>query len=83
MIDVMMNIHKTVLLDFKENDPVLCSSYLLSKLHLSFIISTSKLEQDVSLALYLGSLYKYINIIDEWLKEDILHDYRKEFIISE
>lgn len=73
-----------VLVDHKLFSARFCVTNLLTKLHNGIYESTAKTERDLYLTLYLGSLYAYINLIDNWLtRGKFSADVKEEFIITE
>lgn len=82
-IEILNRIHKQVVLDYTEHSPLECATTLLSRLHSGLKSSTTKLEQDLYLSLYLESLYKYLSIAHTWIERGVLEDERGEFIIEE
>lgn len=78
---VLKKIHKEVIIDFNQNSPLMCATILLCRLHNSLQYSANKLEQDLRLTLFLGSLYHYFTLIDSWLVKNDLCDYSREFVI--
>ncbi|XP_074035449.1 gamma-tubulin complex component 5 [Leptinotarsa decemlineata] len=79
---LLKKIHNHIVIDFKRNSHLTCASTLLARLHDSIEHSESKLDQDLRLALYLGSLYHYFSLIDSWLMKNDLTDYSCEFLIN-
>lgn len=80
---ILKGIHESVILDFNSNDSIVCSTSLLSRLHLGLVHSGSKTELDIYLTLYLESLFKYFTIINTWIGSDTLIDLHKEFIVKQ
>lgn len=83
MIKVMTRIHNSVIMDFKKNSNLACTVNLLSKLYQCCLHSTTKLEQDLCLTIYLETLFKYIMTIDAWLTLGVIRDNCEEFVIAE
>lgn len=82
-VRILNKIHNDVILNTSNNSTLNCATMLLTKLHMGIMHCTTKLEQDIFLTLYLESLFKYMNIINSWLSEDLLSDAKKEFVITE
>lgn len=80
-LTVLKQIHERVVTTVAENTPLFCSTNLLAKLHENILHSYSKLHQDLSLALYLHSVYKYLWVIENWLTHDNFQDGLNEFPI--
>lgn len=80
---LLKNIHLNAVIDFRTHSSLICATTLLCHLHTGLYCSSSKLEQDIYLTLYLQSLYKYFSIIDSWFNLDILEHYTDEFVIVE
>ncbi|KAI4454640.1 gamma tubulin complex protein [Holotrichia oblita] len=80
--NVLRHIHHNIVLDFKNNEPLVCVTTLLSRLHHGLVHCVSKNELDIYLTLYLESLFKYLTIINSWLGNDTLIDVCGEFIIK-
>lgn len=83
IIKILGKIQKTCILDYNQHSNLVCSTNLLTKLHKCLLLSVDKLELDVCLTLYLGTLYKYISLIDLWLSKNIKTDIADEFVIAE
>lgn len=82
-VAVLKEIHQNVTLDFYINSPLKCATTLLAKLHVGLEHCTTKLEQDIGLTLYVESLYKYLSIVDCWLRNGKWSDLTGEFIIAD
>ncbi|KAK4877879.1 hypothetical protein RN001_010385 [Aquatica leii] len=82
-LQLLDDIHRNVILDFKSNSSVLCATTLLSALYKRLFATKSKFEQDLYLTLYLQSLYKYFMVINSWLDSGDLDDCAGEFVIAE
>ncbi|KAJ8956277.1 hypothetical protein NQ318_015013 [Aromia moschata] len=80
-IFLLKKIHDEVVIDMSRNSNLKCATQLLSRLHYSLQFSTSKLEQDLKVALFLESLYHYFTRINSWLMKNDLSDYSEEFLI--
>ncbi|XP_014215101.1 gamma-tubulin complex component 5 [Copidosoma floridanum] len=80
-IKIIFEIHKSVIDDWEKLSNWQCASKLLSKLY--FKIQNSCIIEMINLCanFYLASLSVYLNIIDVWLSEGRLEDWRDEFII--
>lgn len=59
-----------------------CALQLLSRLYYEIENSHTPEKANICTNLYLSSLSAYINIIDTWLSEGRLEDWRDEFIIT-
>lgn len=80
-LTILKQIHKKIIVNLTENTTFYCATHLLVKLHENLLHSHSKLHQDLSLTLYLNSIYKYLWIIENWLTEDNFQDGLNEFPI--
>lgn len=80
---IVNEIHQNAVLDFRKNEAIICSTTLLSRLHRGLVHCISKDELDIYLTLYLESLYKYLAIINLWVKNDTLIDLYNEFIVKQ
>ncbi|XP_077272317.1 gamma-tubulin complex component 5 isoform X2 [Temnothorax americanus] len=80
-IKMLYDIHQKVITDWKVNPNWKCASRLLSSLYYEMQNSHSRERTNICINLYLCSLSVYLNIIDTWLSEGRLEDWRDEFII--
>ncbi|CAL1675989.1 unnamed protein product [Lasius platythorax] len=80
-IRILHDVHHRVITDWKINPNWKCASRLLSSLYYEMQNSHSRERIDICTNLYLCSLTVYLNIIDTWLSEGRLEDWRDEFII--
>lgn len=80
-IKILYDIHQKVITDWKVNPNWKCASRLLSSLYYEMQNSHSRGKTNICINLYLCSLTVYLNIIDTWLSEGRLEDWRDEFII--
>ncbi|XP_024868902.1 gamma-tubulin complex component 5 isoform X2 [Temnothorax curvispinosus] len=80
-IKMLYDIHQKVITDWKVNPNWKCASRLLSSLYYEMQNSHSRERTNICINLYLCSLTVYLNIIDTWLSEGRLEDWRDEFII--
>ncbi|KYN21845.1 Gamma-tubulin complex component 5 [Trachymyrmex cornetzi] len=81
IINIIYDIHQNVITDWKVNPNWKCASRLLSSLYYEMQNSHSRERTNICINLYLHSLTVYLNIIDTWLSEGRLEDWRDEFII--
>ncbi|CAG9770142.1 unnamed protein product [Ceutorhynchus assimilis] len=81
-IKMLQEIHEQIIIDHNTNDPLKCATKLIVGLHESLNFTASKQEQDLKLALFLGTLYHYLGLVDSWLIKDDLVDYTGEFVIE-
>ncbi|XP_072754778.1 gamma-tubulin complex component 5 isoform X1 [Anoplolepis gracilipes] len=80
-IRILHDVHHKVITDWKVSPNWKCASRLLSSLYYEMQNSHSRERTDICTNLYLSSLTVYLNIIDTWLSEGRLEDWRDEFII--
>ncbi|EZA47650.1 Gamma-tubulin complex component [Ooceraea biroi] len=80
-IRILYDIHKRVVIDWKASPNWKCASRLLSCLYYEMQNSPSRERANICTNLYLCSLTVYLNVIDTWLSEGRLEDWRDEFII--
>lgn len=80
-IKILHDIHQKVTTDWRSNPNWKCASRLLSSLYYEMQNSHSRERTNICTNLYLCSLTVYLNIIDTWLSEGRLEDWRDEFII--
>ena len=81
-IKLFHDIHSAVIdIDWETKINWQCASNLLSKLYFRLQNSRNCEEANICINLYLSSLSVYFNIIDTWLTEGRLEDWRDEFII--
>ncbi|GJQ85078.1 hypothetical protein Trydic_g3734 [Trypoxylus dichotomus] len=81
--NILKYIHHNSIIDFRNNEPLICATTLLYRLHYGLLHCTSKIELDIYLTLYLESLFKYFAIINTWVGNDTLIDYYDEFIVKQ
>lgn len=80
-IKILHDIHQKVIMNWKANPNWKCASRLLSSLYYEMQNSHNRERTNICTNLYLCSLAVYLNIIDTWLSEGRLEDWRDEFII--
>lgn len=80
-IRILHDVHHKVVTDWKVNSNWKCASRLLSSLYYEMQNSHNRERTEICTNLYLCSLTVYLNIIDTWLSEGRLEDWRDEFII--
>lgn len=80
-IKILYDVHQNVIIDWKVSSNWKCASRLLSSLYYEMQNSHSRERTNICINLYLRSLTVYLNIIDTWLSEGRLEDWRDEFII--
>ncbi|KAL0104636.1 hypothetical protein PUN28_017403 [Cardiocondyla obscurior] len=80
-IKMLYDVHQKVTIDWKVNTNWKCASRLLSSLYYEMQNSHNRERANICINLYLRSLTVYLNIIDTWLSEGRLEDWRNEFII--
>ncbi|XP_012229926.1 gamma-tubulin complex component 5 isoform X2 [Linepithema humile] len=80
-IRILHDIHQKVTTDWTANPNWKCASRLLSSLYYEMQNSHNRERTNICTNLYLCSLAVYLNIIDTWLSEGRLEDWRDEFII--
>ena len=80
-IKVLYEIHINVTEDWESMLNWQSASKLLSKLYFKLQNSSSLEVTSTCVMLYLSSLSVYLNIVDTWLSEGRLEDWRDEFII--
>lgn len=78
---MIFEIHKSVDEDWKKLTNWQAASKLLSSLYFKMQNSSSHKTVNLCATLYLASLSVYLNIVDVWLSEGRLEDWREEFII--
>ncbi|KRT82374.1 hypothetical protein AMK59_3863, partial [Oryctes borbonicus] len=81
--NILKRIHYNSIIDFRNNEPLICATTLLYRLHHGLVHCISKIELDIYSTLYLESLFKYFSIINTWLGNDTLIDCYDEFIIKQ
>ncbi|XP_058801203.1 gamma-tubulin complex component 5 isoform X2 [Phymastichus coffea] len=80
-LKLIYKIHKNVTEDWEKLNSWQCASKLLSKLYFKMQDSNSIETINLCAMLYLSSLSVYLNIVDIWLSEGRLEDWRDEFVI--
>ncbi|XP_023289809.1 gamma-tubulin complex component 5 isoform X1 [Orussus abietinus] len=81
-IKMLYEIHRSVITDFQNSANWKCASNLLSGLYREMENSSSREKSNICASLYLRSIKVYLNIIDTWLSEGRLEDWRDEFVIA-
>lgn len=77
----LKSLHDQIILPMELHSALYYSTSLLCNLHSSLRQSSSKLENDIKLTMYLESLYKYFTLIDSWLCKNDFFDSDGEFIL--
>ncbi|XP_011140681.1 gamma-tubulin complex component 5 isoform X2 [Harpegnathos saltator] len=80
-VKILYDIHQKVITNWRVSPNWKCASRLLSSLYYEMQNSHSLERMNICTNLYLCSLIVYLNIIDTWLNEGRLEDWRDEFII--
>lgn len=80
-LKLIYEIHKSVTDNWQKLNNWQCASKLLSNLYFKMQDSSSTETINLCAILYLTSLSVYLNIVDVWLSEGRLEDWRDEFII--
>ena len=80
-LNIMYEIHNFVADDWEKFPNWQCASNLLSKLYYRMLNSNKPDAINLSASLYLNSLSVYFSIVDTWLSQGRLEDWREEFII--
>jgi gamma-tubulin complex component 5 len=80
-IKMIFEIHKAVDVDWYQSTNWQCASKLLSSLYIKMQNSSNYKTINLCASLYLASISAYLNIVDVWLSEGRLEDWREEFII--
>ena len=80
-IKIVFEIHKSIVEDWEKSTNSQCASKLLSSLYFKMQNSSSHETINLCASLYLATLSVYLNIVDVWLSEGRLEDWRDEFII--
>ncbi|KAK1132289.1 hypothetical protein K0M31_016408 [Melipona bicolor] len=81
-IQILHEIHKKSICNWKLHPNWKCASKLLSSLYFEIQNSHNRERTNICTSLYLSSLTVYLNIIDTWLSEGRFEDWREEFIIA-
>lgn len=81
LIKILYEIHKSATEDWETCSNWLRASKLLSTLYCEMQKSSSHERTHICANLYLSSIVAYLNIVDAWLSEGRLEDWRNEFII--
>lgn len=82
MLEIMWNIHETVVLDDSKYPPHICASYLLASLYRLVLGSCSKREKNLALTVFISCLKTYMDIFGIWCNEARLDDARSEFLME-
>ena len=78
---MLYEIHQSVTENWEASSNWIRTSKLLSTLYHEMQNSNSHERTNICANLYLSSITVYLNIIDVWLSEGRLEDWREEFII--
>ncbi|CAK9832549.1 Gamma-tubulin complex component 5 [Anthophora retusa] len=81
-IKILHEVHKKAVTNWESCPNWKCASKLLSSLYFEVQTSHNQERTNICISLYLSSLTVYLNIIDTWLSEGRLEDWREEFIIT-
>lgn len=81
-IQILHEVHKRSVLNWKLHPNWKCASKLLSSLYFEIQNSHNIERTNICTSLYLSSLTVYLNIIDTWLSDGRFEDWREEFIIA-
>ncbi|XP_014606762.1 PREDICTED: gamma-tubulin complex component 5 [Polistes canadensis] len=81
-IKILHEVHKISVSDWKLSSNWNCASKLLSNLLLQITNSHCQEKTNLCINLYLSTIPVYLNIIDTWLGDGRLEDWRDEFIIE-
>ncbi|KAJ8683784.1 hypothetical protein QAD02_019578 [Eretmocerus hayati] len=80
-IKMIFEIHSDVIEEWEASSNWDSASKLLSNLYFRMLNSHNCESVNLCASLYLSSLCVYLNIVDKWLTEGRLEDWRDEFII--
>ena len=80
-IKILFEIHKSVTENWENKSNWQRASNLLTKLYFKLENAGNHEISKISTNLYLTSLSVYFNILDTWLSEGRLEDWRDEFVI--
>ncbi|XP_011505710.1 PREDICTED: gamma-tubulin complex component 5 [Ceratosolen solmsi marchali] len=78
---MVFEIHKAIDINWEDSTNWECASKLLSSLYFKMQNSSNCETIKLCVRLYLASISAYLNIVDVWLSEGRLEDWREEFII--
>ncbi|XP_066584961.1 gamma-tubulin complex component 5-like [Prorops nasuta] len=81
-IKILHDIHTKIVINWGIYPNWKCASSLLSNLYFEMQNSYSRERSNLCAYLYISSFTVYLNIIDTWLTEGRLEDWRDEFIIA-
>ncbi|XP_063983814.1 gamma-tubulin complex component 5 [Diachasmimorpha longicaudata] len=81
-LETLDEIHRSVVIPENDESHWTKSYKLLSSIYKEMENSSSRKRTNLCASLYLSSLKVYLNIIDTWLSEGRLEDFRNEFLIS-
>lgn len=82
----LKHVHDRNFVDFAQGDFLGCTVLFLTNLRRSLEMSRDKLEQDMKLALFVECLYHYLNVIQQWLGNNLYTkttDVTGEFVIEQ
>lgn len=78
----LYDLHRNVVLNWKEQPAHICSAYLLASLIYNYQNSCDISKAHIAISLLLGSMKVFCEIIDTWWLEGRLDDCRNEFIVE-
>lgn len=81
-LTLLYDVHKTVADDLFVTSNVNAVAKLLSGLYCYVEQAVNREEMYIYTSLYLFSITVYLNIIDAWMSDGRLEDWRDEFLIS-
>lgn len=80
-VRMLHEIHQSVTANWENCSNWIRTSKLLSTLYYEMQNSSSHERMNMCANLYLSTITVYLNIIDAWLSEGRLEDWREEFVI--
>lgn len=78
----LYDLHRVVMLNWREQPAHICSAYLLACLMHNYKISCDITKANLAASLLLGSIKAFCEILDTWWLEGRLDDWRREFIVE-
>lgn len=83
VIDALYRIHTDVVLEWRDKDNYLSSTYLFSRLWARLECPMDPMENNLVVSILLPCLQAYLSVFDSWWSLGCLHDYTDEFLITE
>ncbi|KAG8311086.1 Gamma-tubulin complex component 5 [Homalodisca vitripennis] len=81
MLHYLYDVHSRAVADWYSHPAWLCATRLLSVLYEAMLEASNHIYLAATLDIFMHSFHVYLDIIDVWLSEGRLDDWRKEFLV--